>query len=100
MNEYPLGAQAYLPAEFRQLGVLVNPASLAIHLRTEDGVVAIYTQAGGQVQQGVNNVVDATQTGKFYYIYATVYPGDVSYTWYSGTVPIAEGKFHVSPPLA
>lgn len=100
MNEYPLGGQTYVSAEFRQLGVLANPTGLALHFRTEDGVVATYTLAANQVQQGVNNVPDATQTGKFYYLYTTVFTGDVSYTWYSGTVPIGQGKFHVTPPLA
>ncbi len=102
MNEYPLGASAYLSVDFQQLGLAINPASLAIHLRTEDRNVAIYTLAGGQIVQGRNNVSDTTATGSFFYVYTTVYPGDVGYTWYSGSQPIAgaQGKLHVSPPLA
>ena len=98
--ETTLGGIAYLSVEFRQLGLLVNPASLAAHLRTADGAVAVYTLIGGQIVQGRNNVADVTATGAFYLLYATTVPGEVSQTWYSGTVPIGQGKFHVSPPLA
>ena len=104
MNTYPLGAQVYLPIDLKVLGqpIQAAPADLQIHLVTEDQVTSSFTLLLGQVQPGLQGVIDTSQVASFFYVYTTVKAGVVGYTWYAypGKVPVLEGKFAVSPPLA
>lgn len=104
MNTYPLGSQVYLSVDLKVLGLPITaaPSDLQVHLATEDGGVAVYTLLGAQVQPGLQGVADATQVASYFYVYTAVVIGVVGYTWYAypGKVPVLEGKFAVSPPLA
>lgn len=104
MNTYPLGAQVYLNVDLKVLNlpVLSAPSDLQVHLATEDQNVAVYTLLLGQVKPGVQGAVDVTQVASYFYVYTAVVVGVVGYTWYAypGKVPVLEGKFNVSSPVA
>lgn len=95
MNQYRLGEQVYLDRHFSQFGVAVNPANLTVHFRTEDANDIAFTPT-----QGNNGTADTTATGDWFYLYTTTVSGRVAYTWYSGTTPVGDGEFLVSPPVA
>jgi hypothetical protein len=93
MNAYVLTSQVYITEEFRNVaGSLTNPPNLSLHIARQDGVVDIVAPSNG-----VDGVVDTSQTGRWFATYTTVVEGEHGWTWYSGTAAIqgAQGQFLV-----
>lgn len=80
----------YVIAEFRNFGALINPANLSVHVLTPDGTVTTYSSP----VNGIDGVQDTTQVGRWY-LSLTPPEGEISVTWYTGTVPIrgAQARF-------
>jgi hypothetical protein len=85
-NQYKIGQGVKISGTFSKAGILQDPDTITLRVRTPDGTISVYTYAQGQVSK--------TSTGIYYKDISFALAGFVDYRWEgTGNVPAAVDNY-------